>query len=155
MTNAEWIERELTQEERSFDRFARQVKRRVNGRVVNSLTYSAFVICDATLLDELIPEQANWSMAPAGELNEDGEPILRQKTLREFLFPESIKDLGDGTVCFQLRAMEATAYRNKGLVAADMVDWDGYLSLYNHSADVWFGIDDPRYDEIYKQDTEI
>jgi len=89
--------------------------------------YYAFVECDESMLDTLIPAEAKWG------LREDGT----QKTLREFLFTHMTRVVAEGRVVILLAAKEAPDYRMVGVNEQDLEDWDGYLTPCGHGSDQW------------------
>lgn len=99
--------------------------------------YYAFVECDESMLDTLIPAEAKWGLKTTGEVDENEEPIYIQKTLREFLFAHMTRVVAEGRVVILLAAKEAPDYRMVGVNEQDLEDWDGYLTAYGYASDQW------------------
>lgn len=97
----------------------------------------AWVRAPANLLTNTIPVGIKWSAVPTGEMDADGEPITRQKTLDEYLMPHTRQTFEDGTVLFLLCAMESPITRLEPVSRDDLLLFNQYFSAYGFGADKW------------------
>ena len=99
--------------------------------------------CKTELMNELIPVGVPCGTieeAPATydeEGNELTQPVRRQKTLREFVFPHLTHDLEDGTTVFLLACKQKSYGRDHGVEEKDLIDWNMYLSNYEYGENTW------------------
>ena len=99
----------------------------------NNVAY-AFLEAPISILDEEIPEGANWS-----DKGTDEEP--EQKTLNEYTINKAIsKD--ETKVVFALCAMENPTYRKPALTFDDLQDWETWLDTKGYSIDDFLTIAD-------------
>jgi|TARA_R100000479_G_C6285302_1_gene164495 hypothetical protein len=99
----------------------------------NGVAY-AFLEAPVSILNEKIPEDANWS-----NKGTDEEP--EQKTLNEYTINKAIsKD--ETKVVFALCAMEAPSYRKPSLTYDDLQDWETWLDTKGYSIDDFLTVED-------------
>lgn len=92
-----------------------------------------WIVAPTEMLTNEIPAGIKWSTVPTGEIDEEGEPILRQKTLEEYIYPHMRHDLGDGNVLFLVRAMQTVSTRPDPMTDADADLWAYYFAQYGYT----------------------
>ena len=92
-----------------------------------------WIVAQTSMLTNEIPAGIKWSAVPTGEVNAEGEPVLRQKTLDEYIYPHMKHDLGDGTTLFLVRAMKTLATRPDPMTDADADLWAYYFAQYGYT----------------------
>ena len=95
----------------------------------NRVAY-AFLEAPVSILDEEIPEGANWSA------KEDGQKTLDEYTINKAISKDETK------VVFALCAMEAPTYRTPALTYDDLQDWETWLDTKGYSIDDFLTIED-------------
>ena len=86
----------------------------------NGVAY-AFLEAPVSILNEEIPEGANWSA------KEDGQKTLNEYTINKAISKDETK------VIFALCAMEAPTYRTPALTYDDLQDWETWLDTKGYS----------------------
>jgi len=92
-----------------------------------------WIVAQTTMLTNEIPAGIKWSTTPTGEVDEEGEPILRQKTLAEYIYPHMRHDFEDGTSLFLVRAMATPATRPDPMTDEDADLWAYYFAQYGYT----------------------
>jgi len=95
----------------------------------NRVAY-AFLEAPVSILDEEIPEGANWSAKEGGQKN------LNEYTINKAISKDETK------VIFALCAMEAPTYRKPSLTYDDLQDWETWLDTKGYSIDDFLTIED-------------
>jgi hypothetical protein len=114
----------------------------------NGVPY-AYLEVPVALLDETIPEGANWSAKGT-----EDEP--EQKTLGEYTLNKHVSL--DGTkVIIALAAMQAETYRTPALTYDDLQDWETWFDTKGYTIDSWLTIAERATlfaSEVYNNDSE-
>lgn len=92
-----------------------------------------WMVAPTTMLTNEIPSGIEWSTAPTGQMDAEGNPILRQKTLVEYIYPHMRHDFDDGTTLFLVRAMQIPATRQDPMTDEDADLWAYYFAQYGYT----------------------
>ena len=92
-----------------------------------------WIVAPVTMLANEIPAGIKWSTTPTGEVDAEGNPIMRQKTLAEYTFAHMRHDLGDGNVLFLVRAMMTVSTRPDPMTDEDADTWAYYFAQYGYT----------------------
>lgn len=95
----------------------------------NGVAY-AFLEAPVSILNEEIPEGANWSV------KENGQKTLDEYTINKVISKDATK------VVFALCAMEEPTYRTPALTFDDLQDWETWLNTKGYSIDNFLTITD-------------